>query len=235
MYSFSFSLSVAYWLFSRLTFGTAPTIRTRLQLGLCPVTYWPAPAPPPPPWCPCPWWWWWWTPPPPCACEHPPTESLNSAGGGSTAAAPPSPSSESASIGGGNVASVTACRCWMFCAAAAFARWAAIVAACFRVNELCRWKPVAGGLGLWSPSSSSLRTSGSWTGTFAGVIITAIFFCSSRAIGLGTSLHVTVTSWSLLTPEELLSPASSWRSRSAFSCCCCCCCWAFCCRRKSLG
>lgn len=60
-----------------------------------------------------------------------------------------SASSDSVSIGGGSCVRETAglvCR----------ARLRAIVAACLRVRELCRWNPLAGGLGL---ASSSLRTS----------------------------------------------------------------------------
>lgn len=108
--------------------------------------------------------------------------------------------SDSVSIGGGNCASDTA-------GLACNERFIAIVAACLRVNELCLWNPLSGGLGLLS--SSSLRSSTIGIGFNIGLIIgNSSFICDFFIISIG-GFEVIITSWSLLTPDDELSP-SSW-------------------------
>ena len=194
------------------------------------------------------WWWWcgavWWT----CWCVR-----------GCWCCCSPS---LSPSMGGGNWTNETALRVWID-------RLMAKVAACLRVNELWRWKPFDGGLGL-SIVSSSLRMSSSlcrssastfstdaiflvvllsgsnvmgflmmpWRGGIsfgtgvgpvtretederdaAGIVTDVcemIGFCRVVVIDFSFWLlsstvdvvWVTVTSWSLLTPEDELSPSS---------------------------
>lgn len=122
-------------------------------------------------------------------------KSQNSGGGARTTVAGPivateSLSSESASRGGGSWASDTAL-IWL---CMAFARWAASWAACLRVRELCRWKPIDGGLGL--RSSSSERCS--------------LLSCCVSSSFLGV---VTVDLWAWI-----------WQRVCWYLCCCCCCC-----------
>lgn len=95
------------------------------------------------------------------------TMSLNSGGGGATIHEPTLPStssSESASMGGGSCVSDTALCAW----ASDLARFAAIIAACLRVNELFRWKPMKGGLGLSSPLRASSVDTIFFGTTFSG-------------------------------------------------------------------
>jgi hypothetical protein len=81
---------------------------------------------------------------------------------------------------------------------------AAIIAACFLVNELLRWNPMNGGLGLSSPLlASSVEITVTFFGSSFASLFTIVGFAFFSTAGF-------IISWSLLTPDDELSPSPSW-------------------------